>query len=94
MSFKKTIINSLPTRDENCVYIDYTTCVLEAINVETIMEHNCSLAFLSNPEGISLCSRNVTLDKVNVIMVALNKKEFKTCRDDKLCNVVTHILVS
>ena len=61
MSFKKTIINSLPTRDENCVYIDYTTCVHETINVETIKEHNCSLAFFLK-ESCLLFLRKVNFD--------------------------------
>ena len=78
----------MPTREENCVLVDYTTCVKSTINLETITEHNCSLAFLSNPEGFPHCSGNVTLAKIKDIKMALSMKEFKSCIDDKPCNVV------
>ena len=87
LSFKKEIIKSLPTKDENCVLIDYPTCVLDVINLGTMKAHNCSLAFLFNYK-YPFCSDNLTLAKIKEIKMAFSKSKYKNCRDLKPCNVV------
>ena len=89
LSLKKVIIKSLPTRDEDCSLLDYTSCVLNTIDIETIEEHKCSLAFLSNNnQSLPGCANNITLTMIKKIKKALNKKLYKSCKDEKLCNVV------
>ena len=78
----------MPTRDENCVLIDYPTCVLNAINYGVIQEYNCSLGFFPNDQALPYCSDGLILLKIKEMKMALYQKEYKNCIDDKSCNVV------
>ena len=78
----------MPTGDENCVLIDYATCVLNTINYGVIQEHNCSLGFFPNDLALPYCSDELILLKIKEMKMALYQKEYKNCKDHKSCNVV------
>ena len=66
LSFKKIIIKSLPSPDDDCVQMDYPSCVMQQVKFEVINHYNCSLAFFDNDKNLKICSRNLTLSKIKV----------------------------
>ena len=96
MRFKKEVIKSLPTQNENCVSVDYETCALDTIKRNAIEQHNCSLPFFSNEKKLPQCSNEMTLVKIKEIKMALSNKEgkYRNCKDDKPCNIVNFQLTN
>ena len=86
---KKTIIRSLPTRDNPCVYEDYSTCISNTVQETVKQDHHCYISFLGNKNGeLNHCPNNVSLSMIKEIKNALKKKQYKTCLDKKPCNAV------
>merc|ERR1712150_389413 len=95
-SVKKTIIQSLPTRDETCGEITYSTCVLNTIDQITQTDYTCTLLFLvpKNENNVEYCSKNITLQMIKKIKSALNQEKYENCKRQKLCNAVKFELVN
>ena len=95
-SIKKTIINSLPTRDETCGETAYSTCVLNTIDKITQRDYACTLLFLPKKvNNYKICTRNITLQMVKKIKSALNQEKYENhCKHQKLCNTVNYELVN
>ena len=93
-TIKKTIINSLPTRNEPCNTIDYATCVKNAILEELKDQYNCSLLFLIKNTTLDQCSNDITLKGIKDLKTALEQEQFGDCTDQKLCNNIFYELVN
>lgn len=93
MIMKKTVLKSLPTKEELCVWENYNSCIRKLFKENVKQVFNCSISFLgqNNMANLAPCSNQVTLDTIKEIKIALNQNKYGECQDVKPCNHVEYI---
>ena len=94
LDIKKTVINSLPTRDEPCMKTDYRDCVLEVVNENIQKRYGCIIPFLGNVDMLEVCSNNITLTIIKELKHVLQLKQYKNCIDNQPCNSVVYTILN
>ena len=87
-------MKTLPTRDDPCVTINYITCISDSLAKKYAELHKCSVPFLyKNTTFSTTCSKNITLNLIQELKLAMEKDEFDQCHDLKQCNSVEFNIV-
>lgn len=89
-TLEKTVLKSLPTKDEACVWENYNSCIRKSFIAKVKEEYNCSLKFLGQNE-LPSCSSEISLKIIKEIKIALQQNKFGFCLDVKPCNHVKYV---
>ena len=66
-TIKKTILNSLPTKNYKCVKNHFLTCLVNTLAKEIKDKFNCSIPFFEKNSKTKVCSNKIILDIIKII---------------------------
>ena len=66
-TIKKTILNSLPTKNYKCVKNHFLTCLVNTLAKDIKDKFNCSIPFFEKNSKTKVCSNKIILDIIKII---------------------------
>ena len=91
VKIKKTIIDSLPTKNYKCGRSHFITCLKNTIAEDLVKQNNCYIPFLSFDNSYNVCPKEVTLRVVKTwLHHILTLDDYQGCSYLKPCQDIVY----